>query len=165
MKSARANSAGTAPAAPQTAVETRRTILALVASWAVPGSGHLLLGRPLRGAFFALVILTCFTLGLAHDGRLALRTATQPFLSTMQVVANAGVGVADVVARLAIYGEAAYALPTGGAPTDRRREVFQARLRSRLSPYGTAYLWTAGLMNLMLLFDVLDLGRRQQEEP
>ncbi len=27
---------------------------------------------------------------------------------------------------------------------------------------GTAYLWTAGLMNLLLLFDIWDIGRRKK---
>jgi hypothetical protein len=30
--------------------------------------------------------------------------------------------------------------------------------------YGTAYVWTAGLMNLLLLFDVWDVGRGKKKK-
>ena len=41
---------------------------------------------------------------------------------------------------------------------DRRLSILRRRTESGLSIYGTAYLWTAGLMNLLLLFDVWDIG-------
>ena len=49
----------------------------------------------------------------------------------------------------------------GETPT----QIFRQRARSGVSIYGTAYLWTAGLMNLLLLFDVWDIGRQRREEP
>jgi hypothetical protein len=138
----------------------RRVVVALAAGWAVPGLGHFVLGRFRRGLIFAAIILICFTLGLLHDGRLSLRDREQPFLSTLQVVANAGVGVPDILARWWVYGELAYDLPRDESHPDHkaRREILRHRARSALSLYGTAYLWTAGLMNLLLLFDVWDLG-------
>jgi hypothetical protein len=140
--------------------EIRRAVLALAAGWALPGLGHFVLGRFRRGLVFAGIILICFTLGLLHDGRLSLRDREQPFLSTLQVVANAGVGVPDIVARWSVYGEVAYGLPRDEAYPDHkaRSDILRSRARSPLSLYGTAYLWTAGLMNLLLLFDVWDLG-------
>ena len=145
----------------------RRTILALIAAWAVPGLGHVLLGRLQRGLIFAAIIWSCFGLGLAHQGRLALRDARQPFLTTLQLVANLGVGPADFVARIAIYGEPAYTMTTRRTRTDQElpTDIFRERARSGVSIYGTAYLWTAGLMNLLLLFDVWDLGRQRRQEP
>ena len=63
----------------------------------------------------------------------------------------------------AIYGMPAYSMQGGRAdPDDRRVETFRERARSGVSIYGTAYLWTAGLMNLLLLFDVWDVGRRRR---
>lgn len=142
----------------------RRAVMAVVAGWAVPGLGHFVIGRFRRGAIFGAIILICFTLGLLHDGRLSLRDREQPFLSTLQVVANAGVGVPDVLARWSVYGDLAYGMPRNESyPNHRaRRDTLRNRARSPLSLYGTAYLWTAGLMNLLLLFDVWDLalGRR-----
>ena len=137
-----------------------RGVAAVVAGWLVPGLGHMILGRYLRGAIFAVLILGSFALGMAHEGRLALRDPRQPFLSTLQVVANVGVGIPDAVARWAVYGELTYALrPDPAYPTRvDRLSVLRERARGRMSIYGTAYLWTAGLMNLMLLFEVWDLA-------
>lgn len=139
-----------------------RTWVAVLAGWLVPGLGHVLLGRVARGAVFAALVFSCFGLGLAHDGRLALRDPRQPLLTTLQVGANLGVGPADVVARWAVYGSPAYALsPIPGHPASTTRlEQFRERARSGLSNYGTAYLWTAGLMNLLLLLDIWDIARR-----
>lgn len=142
-----------------------RTALAVAAGWLLPGSGHVLLGRIRRGILFAVLVLGSFALGLAHDGRLALHDDRQPFLTALQVVANLGVGPADVLARLSVYGEPAYALPSNPSDPryDPRLRIFRDRTRSALSIYGTAYLWTAGLMNLLLLFDVWDIGTGRKD--
>ena len=71
------------------------------------------------------------------------------------VIANLGVGPADLVARTVVYGKPAFTMGPSGDVT----ATFRERARSAVSIYGTAYLWTAGLMNLLLLFDVWDIGR------
>jgi hypothetical protein len=138
--------------------------VAVVSAWLVPGLGHILLGRLRRGLLFAAVVWCCFGLGLLHTGRFALKDPRQPFLTTLQVVANLGMGPADAVARMKIYGEAAYSVHQEKALPGResRIEIFRARETSAVAIYGTAYLWTAGLMNLLLLFDVWDIGRRRR---
>jgi len=140
-------------------VEAKRTVIALVAAWIVPGLGHAVLGRVVRGVLFGALVWCSFGLGLAHEGRLALRDAQQPFLTSLQVVANLGVGPADLVARQFVYGKAVYKMPPIGAGQPNARETLRERARSAVSIYGTAYLWTAGLMNLLLLFDVWDISR------
>lgn len=145
------------------AVPASRTWLAIGLAWLFPGAGHIVLGRARRGILFGVLVWFSFGLGLAHDGRLALRDQRQPLLTTLQVVANLGVGPADLMARLRVYGEAAYTLPAGrgGAKETPRTNIFRERERSPVASYGTAYLWTAGLMNLLLLFDVWDVGRER----
>jgi hypothetical protein len=147
------------PAPPPDRLE--RTLLAVLAAWLVPGLGHVLLGRIRRGLVFSFLVLASFGLGLAHDGRIALRDDRQPLLSTLQVVANLGVGPADLIARWAVYGGVPYSVPRDPFHPSRERllGLLRERTRSSLSIYGTAYLWTAGLMNLLLLFDVWDIGR------
>jgi hypothetical protein len=137
-----------------------RTLLAIAAGWFLPGLGHLMLGRVRRGLLFAGLLIGAYGLGLAHDGRLALRDERQPFLSSLQVIANAGIGPADMVARLFVYGKLVYSMPRGiqGGVKNKHSETFRERTRSALSIYGTAYVWTAGLMNLLLLFDIWDIG-------
>lgn len=147
-------------AAEGSAVSMPRQIGALVAGWLLPGAGHAVLGRYRRAALFAAIVLGSFGLGLAHDGRLALRDPDDRFLTTLQVVANVGVGPLDAIARKSVYGEAVYAIGTVSTPErEGLLRLLRERLRSPLSAYGTAYLWTAGLMNLLLLLDVWDIGR------
>jgi len=143
------------------AARLRRTLLAVGAGWLLPGLGHVLLGKVGRGLLFGALLLGSYGLGLAHDGRLALRDQRQPFLTSLQIVANLGVGPIDVLARLWVYGEPAYFMPSSisGRAAGRRTRIYRARTASGLSVYGTAYMWTAGLMNLLLLFDVWDIGR------
>lgn len=149
---------------PETQV-VARGVAAVVAGWLLPGMGHVIVGRSVRGAIFAVLILGSFALGMAHDGRLALRDQRQPFLTTLQVVANVGVGIPDAIARWAVYGELTYALKTDPAYPTRvdRLGVLRERARGRMSIYGTAYLWTAGLMNLMLLFEVWDFATGRKD--
>lgn len=143
--------------------DTRRTLIALLAAWAVPGLGHLLLGRWRRGVMFGLLIWICFAMGLAHSGRLALRDPQQPFLTALQVVANVGIGPADLVARRIVYDQFVYSMPLIDSGRPSPRKIFRERARSPLAIYGTAYIWTAGLMNLLLLFDIWDIGRGRKD--
>src|SRR5262245_43176549 len=149
-----------APAPVPVEVPPQRIAAALVAGWVVPGAGHAMLGRLRRGILFFVLIMGSFGLGLAHDGRLALYSPREGFLTGLQLVANVGVGPADLFARMGVYGEAAYSVPDPSAPNYRQRiETFRDRQRSAVSAYGTAYLWSAGLMNLLLLMDVWDIAK------
>jgi len=142
-----------------------KTAAALVAGWVLPGAGHAVLGRLRRGLVFFALVMGSFGLGVAHDGRLALYSSREWLLSSMQVLANVGVGPADAIARVSVYGEPAYVRRDGDPdPTQEARiETFRVRWQSALSIYGTAYLWTAGLMNLLLLLDVWDLSRGRKD--
>jgi len=145
-------------------VSLARTSVALVAGWLVPGAGHAVLGRMRRAALFFALIMGSFGLGLAHEGRLALYSPREGFLTGLQLVANIGVGPADAFARMSVYGEAAYTVPDPAAPSYRPRiETFRERQRSAVSAYGTAYLWSAGLMNLLLLMDIWDIAKRRKD--
>jgi len=148
-----------------TTFDGRAIALAIGAAWLLPGLGHVVLGRVRRGLLFGGLLLGCYGLGLAHDGRLALRDQRQPFLTTLQVVANLGIGPLDVAARVHVYGRPQYVFPSHfrSASERERSEIFRDRARSGTSIYGTAYVWTAGLMNLLLLFDVWDIGRGKRK--
>lgn len=150
-----------------------RLLAAIVAAWLFPGAGHAVLGRLGRGLVFAVVVVGSFSLGIAYEGRLALIDASDATrlgprrgpgiylsLPTLQVIANAGVGPLDLIARSQVYGEIAYVAPREAGPVrESRLRILRDRIRSEASAYGTAYLWTAGLMNLLLLLDVWDIGR------
>jgi hypothetical protein len=147
-----------------TGISTGRAVAAVIAGWLVPGAGHAVLGRFRRAAFFFLLVGASFTLGLAHDGRLALYSSRESFLTGLQVIANVGIGPADTFARMSVYGDAAYRLPDQSDPSYQKLEdTFRDRQRAAVSAYGTAYLWTAGLMNLLLLLDVWDIAKGRKD--
>ena len=139
-----------------------RTLLAVVVGWLCPGAGHAVVGRWKRGLAFGALLWVAFFFGMAHDARVSLKDGKQPLLSGLQVVANLGMGPADLISRYAVYGEVTYSM-TGGADPVRTVETFRARERSAVSIYGTAYVWTAGPMNFLLLFDVWDIGRGRRQ--
>ena len=145
-------------------VSPGRLAAALIVGWLVPGAGHATLGRFRRGVLFFALIMGSFGLGLAHDGRLALYSPREGFLTGLQLVANMGIGPADWFARRSVYGESAYTVPDQSSPLYRPRiEKFRERQRSVVSAYGTAYLWSAGLMNLLLLMDIWDIAKRRKD--
>jgi hypothetical protein len=140
-------------------VSPLRTLLACTLAWLVPGGGHLYLKRPFKAVtFFCLVLLTFF-LGLSLHGRAYLVDDEQPLLSALATFANVGAGPLDLLARTWTYQELAYRLPPDGQPG---HDELQARMRARvLEPsyeYGTTFILTAGLMNILLILDAFDIA-------
>lgn len=117
------------------AVDTR---LAVVAAWLVPGAGHYLLGRRGRGLAFCVIILCCLLVGLYFEGNLYRVVAGRP-LTVLATLASMGMGSPYFVLRFG-FG-------------------YEGRLVAPGYDYGTAFMLTAGLMNLLLLLDVLDIAR------
>jgi hypothetical protein len=65
---------------------------------------------------------------------------------------------------MGVYGDASYVLPDQYEPAYRPLvDKFRERQRSAVSAYGTAYLWSAGLMNLLLLMDIWDIAKRRKD--
>jgi hypothetical protein len=128
-----ASSSG-APAAPRAV--RRNPIPFMIAAWLVPGLGHLLLGRRrLAGAFLVLVGV-CLATGLLLEGELWAFGTGSP-LNTLAALAEAGLGVGWLALKLTGY---------------------QGDNTAAGYEYGTAFLLTAALMNLLLVLDVFDLA-------
>jgi hypothetical protein len=115
--------------------------LLVVLSWLVPGLGHLLLGRKLRAAVFAAVVVAGFVIGVSLRGELILPRPGEP-LSYLAAVATIGNGILFVLAKLLGLGE--------GVVTAASYE------------FGNSFLLTSGMMNLLLVLDVHDIvvGRK-----
>jgi uncharacterized protein DUF6677 len=145
--------------------------LACVLAWLLPGAGHWYLGHRARaGVFFCLVALS-FVLGAVLHGRFSVKDPRAPLLSSLQVMACLGVGPMEIVGRSILYGAPVYFLPEADAiaalesrpPRTNVGRLLRSRNEARDSAYGTAYLWTAGLMNLLLILDVFDIGVGRKE--
>ncbi|MGH9340606.1 MAG: DUF6677 family protein [Acidobacteriota bacterium] len=118
-----------------------KAALACLAAWLVPGGGHLLLHRWRRGLLFLAVVLLLFVLGLIQDGHLA---SLEPgFFGFLKFFANAAIGLPYLLGNWLGWG--------GG------------NIRAFGYEYGNTFLYTAGLLNMLLIVDAFDiaLGRKE----
>jgi uncharacterized membrane protein len=102
----------------------------------VPGLGHFYLGRRRRAVVFFLVVLFMFLTGIWLKGRLY---TPEPggLLSLLATVGSMGIGL--------LYFLALKVGPAGD-------------ITSITFEYGTAFMLTAGLMNLLLVLDSFDIS-------
>ena len=114
--------------------------LALVcaAAWAVPGAGHLLLGRRRTGLILLAALPLMFAAGLWLDGRLFPFEAGQPLVLLM-ALADLGIGMPYVVAAALGLGDGRVVAPT--------------------YEHGNTFLIVAGLLNLLVMLDAGDIAR------
>jgi TM2 domain-containing membrane protein YozV len=136
-----------------------RTAVACVLAWLVPGGGHFYLGKPAKAAVFFVVVTLTFFLGLSMEGRVYLASPEQP-LSYLATFANLGLGPMDLLGRRASYDQILYRFPR---ETDRalHREILEKTRRRILAStheYGTTFMLTASLMNILLILDAFDIG-------
>ena len=118
-----------------------RLVLLCLASWALPGAGHLWLGRRSKGLIFLVALPLMFTIGLAVHGRLFPFDVSEPLVG-MAAVADLGIGLVYFMAG---------ALGRGAG--DVRAVTYE---------YGNAFLIVAGLLNLLVMVDAYDvaMGRK-----
>jgi hypothetical protein len=117
-------------------------LLALIAGWLVPGAGHLLLGKWIRGTLLAVSILAMFAIGIALHGKVYQPNTGEP-LDMLGFAGDLGAGLLYGLARLLGWGEA----PVLVAVAD----------------YGTKFIVVAGLLNIVAAVDAHSLasGRKR----
>jgi hypothetical protein len=129
---------------PVTAAEQTQSgslVLLCFASWAIPGVGHLWLGRRAKGLILLVALPLMFAIGLAIHGRLFPFDVSDPLVG-LAALADLGIGAAYFLASALGYG--------GG---DVRAVTYE---------YGNAFLIVAGLLNLLVVIDAYDtaVGRK-----
>ena len=114
--------------------------LPLIAGWLVPGAGHFLQGKWVRGTLLAVSIIAMFVLGLAMQGKLYI--SVQDILDMLGVAGDLGSGLLYVVSRVAGWG----AQP----------------IQTTVADYGTKFIVVAGLLNIIAAVDAHNLrtGRK-----
>ena len=112
--------------------------LICAAAWAVPGAGHLWLGRIQKGVVFLVTLPLMFAAGLWLEGRLFPFDVTQPLVALM-AVADIGMGAPYAAAR---------ALGVDGG-----------RVVAITYEYGNHFIIVAGLLNMLVVLDVYDVAR------
>jgi hypothetical protein len=131
----------TNPAVPDEAA-VPKVLGTLVAAWLVPGAGHFLLGRRGRGVCFFLLVLTAVVTGVLLTGNLYRVLPDQP-LTMLATLGSMGMGAPYFFLRFYLG--------------------YQGDLTSVGYEYGTAFLLTAGLLNLLLVMDAWDIARGRKE--
>ena len=116
----------------------KRTFVAMLLAYLVPGAGHFYLGRRGRALAFFLIIAALFTIGLRLDAMLyTIANSQRQPLALLATVGSMGSGALYLFGRM--FG------PAGD-------------IRSLTFEYGRMFTLTAGLMNLLLVLDCYDIG-------
>ncbi len=117
-----------------------KTVAACALAWLIPGGGHMFLNRWKRGLVFLAVVLCLFSLGLFMDGRLF--GLTSGFFGLLKFMAGLAIGLPYLAGQFIGLGN--------------------GQIRALGYEYGNTYLYTAGLLNMLLVVDTFDiaLGRK-----
>jgi len=116
-------------------------VLLCLASWAIPGAGHLWQGRRQKGLIFLVALPLMFAFGLLLRGRLFPFDLSEPLVG-LAALADLGAGIPYFIASALGFG--------------------LGDVRAVTYEYGNAFLIVAGLLNLLVVIDAYDvaLGRK-----
>ncbi len=111
-------------------------VAALVA-WLLPGAGHFYLGRRSRAVAFLILVVVALAIGYQLEGRAPWIFSGAP-LSILATLGCLGSGGPYAFIRLGLG--------------------YQGTAEAAAYEYGSAFILTAGLMNLLLILDAWDIS-------
>ena len=133
---------------PATAAEQTQSsslVLLCLASWAIPGVGHVWLGRRPKGLILMGALTIMFAIGLGLHGQLVPPRAisgvfdlSEP-LAGLMCIADLGIGLLYFAASALGYGAG-----------DVRAVTYE---------YGNTFLIVAGLLNFLVVIDAYDIAK------
>jgi hypothetical protein len=112
-------------------------LLAPAIGWLIPGAGHLIQKRWIRGIVLMISIVTMFALGLAMNGKI-YKPNTGDLLDILGFVGDVGSGGLYLLGRLQEWGGAA--------------------IIDAAADYGTKFIVVAGLLNVMCMVDAYHIA-------
>ena len=117
-------------------------VVAPAVGWLIPGAGHLIQRRWIRGVLLFVSIVTLFLLGLAMQGRI-YKANGGDILDILGFVGNVGAGGLYIVTLAMDWGQGAIAFAT--------------------ADYGTKFMIVAGLLNFISIADAyhIAIGKKQ----
>ena len=129
----------TKPAEPtvEAAPITAMSVIAPAVAWLVPGAGHLIQKRWVRGLLLMGSIIAMFLLGLTMQGRI-YKPNGGDILDMLGFVGNLGGGGLYILTRMMDWGHGAIAHAT--------------------ADYGTKFLIVAGLLNFIAVADAYHIA-------
>jgi hypothetical protein len=117
-------------------------VLAPALGWLIPGAGHMIQKRWIRGLLLFISIVTLFLLGLAMDGRI-YKANGGDILDILGFIGDLGAGGLYIVTLAQDWGRGAIAFAT--------------------ADYGTKFMIVAGLLNFIAVADAyhIAIGKKQ----
>jgi hypothetical protein len=121
--------------------DTVMSVVAPAIGWLIPGAGHLIQKRWIRGLLLMASIVTMFVLGLLMQGRIYHPNGGD-ILDILGFVGDVGAGGLYIVTRAMDWGQGAIAHAT--------------------ADYGTKYIIVAGLLNFISVADAYHIAIRKK---
>ena len=118
-------------------VQPINAFLICAAAWAVPGLGHLWLGRRQKGIVFLIAVPLMFAFGLWLEGRLFPFQISEPLVA-LAFIADLGIGLPYFIAKSIGAGA--------------------GRVVAITYEYGNAFAIVAGLLNMLVVLDAWDVA-------
>ena len=115
-----------------------QALIICAAAWAVPGAGHLWLGRAQKGISLLVLLTVMFAFGLWIEGRLFPFEFADPLVG-LAALADLGMGLPYFVAKAL------------GAGVGRAVAVTYE--------YGNTFVIVAGLLNMLAVLDAYDISQ------
>jgi hypothetical protein len=127
-----------APAATANAM----SMIAPAVGWLIPGAGHMIQKRWIRGVLLFVSIVTLFVLGLGMQGRI-YKANGGDILDILGFVGDVGAGALYLMSLAMDWGQGAIAFAT--------------------ADYGTKFMIVAGLLNFIAVADAyhIAIGKKQ----
>ena len=132
----------TKPAATPAPSVSMMAVLAPAVGWLIPGAGHMIQRRWIRGALLLISIATLFVLGLLMQGHI-YRANGGDILDILGFIGDLGAGGLYIVT-LAMNGG-------------------QGAIAFAIADYGTKFMIVAGLLNFIAVADAyhIAIGKKQ----
>ena len=113
------------------------TVLAPAVGWLIPGAGHMIQKRWIRGLLLFVSIMTLFVLGLAMQGRI-YKANGGDILDILGFIGDVGAGGIYILTLANDWGQGAIAFAT--------------------ADYGTKFMIVAGLLNFIAVADAYHIA-------
>ena len=121
----------------QTQSMTMMSVIAPALGWLIPGAGHLIQKRWIRGVLLMGSVVTMFVLGLAMQGRVYQPNGGD-ILDILGFIGDVGAGGLYILSRINEWGHVVVAHAT--------------------ADYGTKYIIVAGLLNFICVADAYHIA-------
>jgi hypothetical protein len=125
----------------QTAPFTTMSVVAPAVGWLIPGMGHIVQKRWIRGVLLLISVFTMFFLGLGMQGKVYAPN-TGDILDMLGFIGDAGAGGLYIISQGLGWGQGA---------------IYRAT-----ADYGTKYIIVAGLLNLICAADAYHIAMKKK---